>query len=107
MFPKIIKAGAGPHDYGSGKNYDETLPELACSSTGSDAGSGDGGDSTSGYPSSVVGCGPELELFHNVSSVCQPLFPLPLLPDLILFVQEEEETFDIVAGYIFQVRRSP
>jgi hypothetical protein len=70
MFPKIIKAGAGPHDYGSGNNYDETSPELVSAGADSDTGSYNGGDSTASYPSS---CEPELELFH-VSSVCRPLF---------------------------------
>ena len=28
MFPKVIRAGAGPHDLGSGDNRGDTLPEL-------------------------------------------------------------------------------
>ena len=28
MFPKVIRAGAGPHDLGSGDNKGDTLPEL-------------------------------------------------------------------------------
>ena len=29
LFPKVIKAGAGPHDLGPGDNAGDTLPELA------------------------------------------------------------------------------
>ena len=29
MFPKVIRAGAGPHDLGSGDNRGDALPELA------------------------------------------------------------------------------
>ena len=29
MFPKVIRAGAGPHDLGSGDNEGDTFPELA------------------------------------------------------------------------------
>ena len=29
MFPKVIRAGAGPHDLGSGDNIGDTFPELA------------------------------------------------------------------------------
>ena len=28
MFPKVIRAGAGPHDLGSGDNRGDTFPEL-------------------------------------------------------------------------------
>ena len=70
MFPKIIKAGAGPHDLGSGDNCDETSPELTVeSSPDSDAGSEGSGDSPTDYSSSVTSYDSGLELFHNVSSV--------------------------------------
>ena len=41
MFPKVIRAGAGPHDLGPGDNTRDTLPELAAYS---DAESVVGGD---------------------------------------------------------------
>jgi len=105
MFPKVIKAGAGPHDCGSADNHDEALPGLVRSYTDSGAGSDRSGDLMTDYPTPVTGYKPELELSHNVSSVCWPLFlrPLPSLPVLTAFVQEEEDTFDVVAEYIFQV----
>ena len=28
LFPKVIRAGAGPHDLGSGENGGDTFPEL-------------------------------------------------------------------------------
>jgi hypothetical protein len=69
MFPKVIKAGAGPHDCGSGNNHNETLPELVQSDTDFDAGSDHSGDSMADHSTPVIGFEPELELFHNVSSV--------------------------------------
>ena len=77
MFPKIIKAGAGPHDCGSADNHDETFPELVQSDTDSDAGSDCSGDSMTECSTSVTSYEPELELFHNVSSVCRSLFLRP------------------------------
>jgi hypothetical protein len=32
LFPKVIKAGAGPHDLGSGENTDDAFPELTMQS---------------------------------------------------------------------------
>ena len=32
MFPKVIRAGAGPHDLGSGDNGGNTFPELTAQS---------------------------------------------------------------------------
>ena len=70
MFPKVIKAGAGPHDLGSGDNHDEAFPELMVQlSSDSDTGSDSSGDSTTDYSSSVTSYDSGLELFHNVSSV--------------------------------------
>ncbi|KAF9652527.1 hypothetical protein BDM02DRAFT_2766622 [Thelephora ganbajun] len=84
MFPKVIKAAAGPHDFGSGNNYDETLPELTVQSgLDSDTGSDSNGDSTTDYSSSATSYESDLEVFHNVPS-------------------EEEDTFDIIAEYVFQ-----
>jgi hypothetical protein len=28
LFPKVIRAAAGPHDLGPGDNHDDTFPEL-------------------------------------------------------------------------------
>ena len=76
MFPKVIKAAAGPHDPGSWNNYDETLPELTVQlGSGSDTGSYSSGDSTTDYSSSVTSYDSELELFHNISSVRQSPSP--------------------------------
>ena len=73
MFPKVIKAGAGPHDLGSGDNYDETPPELTMQSVPDpDTGSDSSGDSTTDYSSPISSYESGLELFHNASSVGQP-----------------------------------
>jgi len=76
MFPRVIKAAAGPHDLGPGNNHDGTLPELTVqSSSDSDTGSDSSGDSTTDYSSSVTSYESELEVFHNVSSVCRSPSP--------------------------------
>ena len=80
MFPKVIKAAAGPHDLGSGNNHDGTFPELTVQSNlDSDTGSDSSGDYTTDYSSSVTSYESELELFHNVSSVCLSPSSLSLL----------------------------
>ena len=73
VFPKVIKAAAGPHDLGPGDNHDETLPELTVQSS-SDLGTEFDGreDSTADHLSSVTGHDSELETSHNVSSVRPP-----------------------------------
>jgi len=66
MFPKVIKAAADPDDLGPGGNHDESLPELTIQpSLDPDAGF-DSRPTT--YHSSSHS---ELELLHNVPSVCQ------------------------------------
>jgi len=84
MFPKVIKAGAGPHDFGSGENHGETLPEPTTQLIpDSDTGSDSSGDPTTDYSTLITSydSGLELlsspitsydsgrELFHNASSV--------------------------------------
>ena len=73
MFPKVMKAAAGPHDLGDGDNHDEAHPELMVQSVpDSSAGFAGGEDSVmSNHFSSVTSDDPELEPFHNVSSVCR------------------------------------
>ena len=69
-FPKLVKAGAGPHDLGPGNNHDETLPELTAQlSLDSDDGYDSGGNPTTNYPSFATSHDSDLELCHHVSSV--------------------------------------
>ena len=71
MFPKVIRAAAGPHDLGSGNNHDETSPELTMLlSPDPDTESDSSGDSMTDCSSSVTSYDSELELFHSASSVC-------------------------------------
>lgn len=81
MFPKLIKAAAGPHDLGSGDNHPGTLPELTVQlSSDSETGSDSSGDSMTDCSDSVTSYGSDFEVFHNVSSVCRPLLlPVPIL----------------------------
>ncbi|KAF9781372.1 kinase-like domain-containing protein [Thelephora terrestris] len=84
MFPKLIKAAAGPHDLGSGDNHQETLPELTVQwGSDSDTGYDSGGDSTTGYSDSGTDYGSNFQVTHNVSS-------------------EDEDAFDVVSTYVFE-----
>ena len=80
MFPRLIKAAAGPHDLGPGNNYDETFPELTVQlDSDPNPGSDSSGDPTTDGSGSGAGDDPDLELCHNVSSVCGFSPPLPVL----------------------------
>ena len=77
MFPRVIRAAAGPHDLGSGDNRDDILPELTVQSgPDSDTGSSSSKDSTSGYSGSVTSSDSDLDIFHNTPSVCRYSSPL-------------------------------
>lgn len=80
MFPKVIRAAAGPHDFGPRNNPDEIPPELTVQSN-SDVGNefDEGNNSTIDHPGLVAGDDSELEIFHNVASVCQPPHRFPAL----------------------------
>ena len=41
MFPKVIRAGAGPHDLGPGDNEEDAFPELTVQSNAEHTTSGD------------------------------------------------------------------
>ena len=80
MFPKVIKAAAGPHDFGSGNNSNEALPELPVQlGSDPDPNADDSGDPTADDSNSSTSDDPELELYHNASSVCWFSLPLPVL----------------------------
>jgi len=76
MFPKVIRAGAGPHDLGPGDNKGDTFPELVeqrdpegTESGGEDLGRGRGsatGD-TGSESSAVVGNSPYVWFLLSIS----------------------------------------
>ena len=69
MFPKLMKAAAGPHDLGPGDNYDEASPQLMLEfDSDSDAESDCSWDSTLDYPSSVTSYESDFEPVLNLSS---------------------------------------
>ena len=102
MFPKVIRAAAGPHDLGPGNNPDDMLPELTVQSN-SDAGNefDDGENSTIDRPGLVADDDSELEIFHNVASVCRSSHRFPALTSS----QEEGgmTPLDVIAEYVFKV----
>jgi len=65
MFPKVIRAGAGPHDLGSGENREGAFPELTVQSKSEPAMTDDEDDT-----------GDELDIVvRNTPYVCFLLFP--------------------------------
>ena len=74
MFPKVMKASAGPHDLGPGNNRGETFPELVVQSSSDSATMPD--DSLTNPPTSASDNESLLEVVHNIPSVCYPSFHL-------------------------------
>ena len=105
MFPKVMKGAAGPHDLGPGNNRNETFPELTVQLGSHLDTEPDSGEPPTDVSSPATDYESVLEVVHNVPSVRYPAFPsdcrFPTASD-----QEEEDPFDMVAEYIFQVRPS-
>ena len=80
MFPRVMRAAAGPHDLGPGGHDDEGMPEVEAQS-GSDSDS----DTMSGFGdydrSPVISIDPESDVvIHNMTSVWSSLrLPSPIL----------------------------
>ena len=101
IFPKVIKAAAGPHDLGPGDSYDRASPCLGVepsldSETEFDL--TNSRDSTMGHHNLVSGYDSES---HNISAVCRPSFPPS---NAYASEKEEEDPFRAVAEYVFQVK---
>ena len=104
MFPRVIRAAAGPHDLGPGGCDDEGSPEVEApfdSDSDSDVASnfwdGDGEDDRS----SVTSIDSESDIVvHNTASV--RISPAPFSFHSNHPPQDEGDDFDLVADYIFQ-----
>ena len=66
MFPKVMKAAAGPHDLGPGDRYYETFSGIIAGMVPYNE------DSTMYDLDPVAGHDSDLELYHHDSSVCRP-----------------------------------
>ena len=79
LFPRVIRAGAGPHDLGSGERREDTIPELAMHS-----GSAGGDDEVFGrqWGPTAGENSPELDIVvHNTHEVW--FLPCPFVSALI------------------------
>ena len=106
MPPKVIRAGAGPHDLGSGDNRGGTFPELTVLSNAEHMSSGDEGlggqsnltaDDTDSEPDIVVRNTPQvlfLSCFHLRSDLSAPQ-------------DGEYDSWGAISDYVFQVIPSP
>ena len=101
MFPKVIRAGAGPHDLGSGDNIGDAFPELTAQPDAESTMSGDENlrgqwdpttDDTGSEPDIVV---------RNTPYVW--LLQCPFVSADFYLKDEEHDSWGIVADYVFQV----
>ena len=86
MFPKVIRAGAGPHDLGPGDNAGGAFPELAV------------------QPDVEPTDDTDLELdvvIRNTPDVC--FLPHPFLRSKFCLQDKEFDDWHPVADYVFQV----
>lgn len=100
MFPKVIRAGAGPHDLGSGDNRGDAFPELTVQFDAEPTTSGDEDlgeewdpitDDTDSGPDAVV---------RNTPLVC--FLPCPF----ILFMTLAPRMRDMIAGVPLRIMYS-
>ena len=78
FLPRVIRAGAGPHDLGSGETEGNTFPELTARVDAEPMGGDD--DPGEQWDSATDGTGSELDMVvRNVPYVC-PLYVLPFPP---------------------------
>lgn len=69
IFPKVIRAGAGPHDLGSGDNKGDAFPELAVHSGAGSMATGDEDSSERQSPATDDDDSGSDVVVHNTPSV--------------------------------------
>ena len=92
-FPRIIKAGAGPHQLSEGNSESDNIGEVVVVGT-SDS------DSEVDYPET----GSSPDVIHNIPLVGSKR--RSHLPPLTNAIKDDRDGFDVVAEFIFQVRTS-
>ena len=105
MFPKVIRAGAGPHDLGPGDSEGDTFPELMVQSGVE--------PTTSGDEDFTGQCGPATNdanydpdaVVRNIPSV-RVTMAFCSFSDLCL-QDEEYDSWDVITDYVFQVTPFP
>ena len=106
LFPRVIKAAAGPHDLGPG-SHDGKGPRLEVRSgshSGSSTVSGPSGDDGNDNISLATGIDSESDMVtHNTTAVRSSACLCPLSPVSTDRLQDEGNDFDIIADYIFRV----
>lgn len=96
FIPRVLKAGAGPHQLPEESPEDDTVGEVAVAISDSDS-----DDDSTGvdYPEISPG------VTHNVPLV-GPELHRPYLPLLTSLTKDDRDGFDVVAEFILQVRTS-
>lgn len=102
IFSEVIWAGTGPHDFRPGDNRGGAFPELAVQSEAEPLANDDEGPGGQWDLVEEDDDGFELEITgHNTPHVQS--FSCPFSGILTLFKDEERDSWDIVADYVFQV----
>ena len=89
VFPRVVKAAAGPHDFGPGNNHDGTLSEIMMQLNLGHAEFGGSGGSSTDHFSSVTGSDSELNTCDDAPLVRRPQTHFPVLTSLY----RRKETF--------------
>ena len=102
LFPRVIRAGAGPHDLGSGENRENTLPEvMARSDAGPTTTGGEDLERQWDHPADNYTSAERDMVVHNVQYV-RFLRVLLFLADSRT-QDNEYDSWDAIADYVFQV----
>jgi len=99
IFPKVIRAGAGPHDLGSGDNRGDAFPELVVRSN-AELTMGDEDLREWGPTTDATGSDPGI-VVRNTPYVW--LLPYHFVSADSCLQDEEYDSWDTIADYVFQV----
>ena len=103
MFPEVIRAGAGPHDLGSGENEGSSFPALVVQSD-DDFPMSDEEDLDVQWTPATDGDGSEADMVvRNTPSVRH--FQWPAISSHFARQDLEDSNWDAIAEYMFQVIR--
>ena len=101
MPPKIIRAGAGPHDLGPGDNKGDSPPELTVETPAEPNMSGDEGLGGRSDLTTDAAASDPIVIVRNIPDV--GCFPPPFVSVLTPFQDTEYDSWDLIAAYVFRV----
>ena len=100
-FPRVIRAGAGPHDLGPGNNEGDTFPELTVQSDAGPATSDDEDLRGQWGPTTDDADSDPGAVIRNIPYV--RVSPCHFVPADVCLQDEEYDSWGAIADYVFQV----